>query len=157
MSRKMLGVARKLTDPQARERELAKGTGKRNKLLGAASRLLPLANYLRLQQRLQRSLLPLFLLGITALLSLAAFGIAANQEKPDKPIIINNQITCPCDPVKPPALPELEPVLFDTGKALVSNAGLAAIQRARDALVKFPDAVLLIQAHTDTVATDESM
>lgn len=151
---KKLGEARKLPDPQARERELAKGTSARDKLLGSASRLLPLAIYLRLQQRLQRSLLSLFFLGIVALLSLAAYGIATHQEKPDKPIIINNLITCPCAPRKPPGLPELEPVLFDAGKALVSTEGLAAIQRARDALVRFPDAVLLIRAHTDTVAGD---
>ena len=146
---KKLGEARKLPDPQARERELAKGTSARDKLLGSASRLLPLAIYLRLQQRLQRSLLSLFFLGIVALLSLAAYGIATHQEKPDKPIIINNLITCPCDPRKPPGLPELEPVLFDAGRALVSTEGLAAIQRARDALVRFPDAVLLIRAHTE--------
>jgi hypothetical protein len=107
-----LGKARELPDPQAREQALAKGASTRDKLLASASRLLPLAIYLRLQQRLQRSLLPLFLLGIVALLSLAAYGIATHREKPDKPVVINNHITCPCDPVKPPGLPELDPVLL---------------------------------------------
>lgn len=151
---KNLVNARELKDTQAREQALAKGTSTRDKLLGSAGRLLPLAIYLRLQQRLQRSLLPLFLLGILALLSLAAFGVSTHQEKPDKPVVINNQVNCPCDPVHPSARPELDPVLFDTGKALVSKEGLAAIQHARDELLKAPEAVLLIRAHTDTVASD---
>lgn len=153
---KKLAQARELEDPLARQHALTKGASTRDKLLGSAGSLLPLAIYLRLQQRLQRSLLPLFLLGVIALLSLAAFGMSTHPDKPDRdrPAVINNYIGCPCDTAKPAGRPHLDPVLFDTGKAWVSEAGIRAIQRARDELLKSADTVLLIQSHTDTVAAD---
>ncbi len=50
-------------------------------------------------------------------------------------------------------MPELDPVLFETGQARIAATGLQAIQPARGELAKWPQAALLIRAHTDTVAS----
>lgn len=136
---------------------MAQGRSQRDKYLAQAGRLLPIATYLRLQQRLQRALLPLFGLGITAPLSLAAFGVVVHrgdQDRTGTPVIVNNCVTCPCEPQEPTQMPTLDPVLFDTGKASVFRDGIAAIERARNELLQRASTVLLLRAYTDTVASE---
>ncbi|KPD14770.1 hypothetical protein ADM96_37570 [Burkholderia sp. ST111] len=133
---------------------LAKGLSSRKRIDDAVIELLPLALYLLLQQRLTRSIRPLFILGIAALISLAIYGIAVHSDAPKQPgsaVVVLNDIK-PADKVQDSKLPILESVLFNTGKAVVSMDGIKAVQAARDAMRDHPDAVLLVLAHTDTVA-----
>jgi flagellar motor protein MotB len=132
---------------------LAKGLRSRKLIDDTVIGLLPLALYLRLQRRLTQSIPPLFILGVTALISLAIYGIAAHVDAPKPPgggAVVFNDVK-PAGAVQDAKLPILASVLFDTGKAVVSMDGIKAVQAARDAMRDRPDTVLLVLAHTDTV------
>jgi outer membrane protein OmpA-like peptidoglycan-associated protein len=133
---------------------LANGLKSRKSIDDAVISLLPLALYLRLQHRLDESIRPLFILGIAALMSLVLYGIAVHSDAPKQPgtaVVVLNDLKEP-DKLQHSKLPVLGSVLFDTGKAIVSMSGVKAVEAARDALRDRPEAVLLVLAHTDTVA-----
>ena len=117
------------------------------------SRLLDFALYYRMYSRLQDAGGWLFLMGIGALLSLAMFAYAANPKKEQEPsdpsyVVIDHR------PSHYQMAPNLAPVLFATGSADVTPMGLETIAVARNFLRTNPEDVLLLRAHTDTVASD---
>ncbi|WP_398491663.1 OmpA family protein [Variovorax sp.] len=135
----------------------SQGIQSRNRLYTTVNDLLPFAIYFRLQTRLQRALPRLVTSGIVALVALAIYGILTHEkksdEKPSAPIINFFGLTPSAPPVVSPAtLPSLKPILFLTGRAEVSEEGLVAVEQARNALRRHPEVLLLIRAHTDTVA-----
>jgi outer membrane protein OmpA-like peptidoglycan-associated protein len=109
------------------------------------------ASYLRYYNRLMTEVPRLFVLAAAALLSLGAFAwAAAKQEaKPPGPVTVQ---CCPLPP-KPVDAPHFPPVVFGTGRATVTSQHIETIARARDFLRTNSDAVLLLKAHTDTVAS----
>lgn len=148
-----------IADPVLRAQEILKGKNARAKNWAAVAKVLPLAQYLRVQQRFEKEQVWMAVLSGLALLMLLGFAVASTA--PDKKVdpvdhVINIQNHCgsACDG-KPPApeLPRLPAVLFETNLAIVSKEGLASIQLARDALKDNPRTLLLLQAHTDTMAS----
>lgn len=121
------------------------------------AKVLPFAQYLRLQHRFEKEQRWMAGLSSLALLCLVLFNLAATP--PEKaptpishPIIIQNHCPGPCGDPQPPtaALPALPAVLFAHDKATLTPEGEQAIQTARDEMQKHPRALLLVQAHTDT-------
>lgn len=154
-------VKRKLDElyVQVRSDETAAAIGigetRRREIDVALDGLLPLALYLRLQSRLENAIPWLFGFGIAALLALGIFGIAAHEEKA-KPDATKLQyiVASSGSEVVPPKYPVLSPILFETGKADLSEQSYRAIEAAREQLRTHPEAALLLVAHTDTVASD---
>jgi outer membrane protein OmpA-like peptidoglycan-associated protein len=111
------------------------------------------ASYLRLYNRLIDNVPTLLGLATGALIALLVFAWAANPKKDDaKP----PQVLVHGFPVSTPTLlPELAPVLFASGRADLTEEGLAAIAKARDFLWANPQTALLLRAHTDMVASQE--
>ena len=109
------------------------------------------ASYLRYYNRLMTEVPRLFGFAAAALLSLGAFAwAAAKQEaKPPGPVTVQ---CCPLPP-KPVDAPHFPPVVFATGRATVTSQHIETIAHARDFLRTNADAVLLLKAHTDTVAS----
>lgn len=121
------------------------------------AKVLPFAQYLRLQHRFEQEQPWMAGLSSLALLCLVLFNLAATPPEKDPapishPIIIQNHCPGPCGDPKPPtaALPALPAVLFAHDKAILTPEGEQAIQTARDEMQKHPRALLLVQAHTDT-------
>lgn len=149
-----------IADPVLRAQEILKGKSARAKNWAAVAKVLPLAQYLRLQHRFEKEQPWMAGLSGLALLMLLGFAIASTApEKKDDPtdhvIHIQNHCDQACDgrpPVAPP-LPQLPAVLFEPDRAVVSTEGLAAIELARNALRDNPRTLLLLQAHTDTMAS----
>lgn len=147
-------------DKVAHARSVQEGMHARASNWAAIAKVLPLAQYLRLHRRFEKEQFWMALCSLLALVLLLGFVIASTvpkeKEPPaDHPITINNHCggTCPVQPPPPPALPVLPPVLFDNNKASLTPEGRAAIQVARDALHANARTLLLVQAHTDTVAS----
>lgn len=122
--------------------------------------LLPLAQYLRLKRRFEKEQVWMALFALLALLSLVGFTVVSTvPDTPTQhPITIHNECATHCGqppppPPQPTAFPALPPLRFEPGKARLSAAGLQAIQTARDAMNDHPRALLLVQAHTDTMAS----
>lgn len=115
--------------------------------------LIGFAMYFLLKRRFDHALPRLFVCGAIALLSLAAFAVLTHEKKgsDDKATRITNVLPPAAEPQRVP--PALTPVLFSTGSAHIAAEGLSAIEKARQALRENPDMVLLIRAHTDTVAS----
>lgn len=148
-----------IADPVLRAQEILKGKSARAKHWAAVAKVLPLAQYLRVQHRFEKEQLWMAVLSGLALLMLLGFAVASTvPDKKDDPvdhvIHIQNHCGSACDG-KPPApeLPRLPAVLFETNQAIVSKEGLAAIELARNALHDNPRTLLLLQAHTDTMAS----
>ena len=154
--KRRLEEAKSHADPAERARLIAKGQGLRAQLLAGVDKRLPLAQYLRLQQRFEREQPWMAAFGILALLALLGFGMVTGvpekKEAPPAPVIHVDACPGSCPGTPPITLPALSPVLFDSGSANLSAAGQAAIQLARDALNRHPRTLLLVQAHTDTMA-----
>ena len=148
-----------IADPVLRAQEILKGKPARAKNWAAVAKVLPLAQYLRLQHRFEKEQLWMAVLSGLALLMLLGFAIASTPpDKKDDPtdhiIHIQNHCGSACDGKPPvPELPRLPAVLFETNQAIVSKEGLAAIELARNALHDNPRTLLLLQAHTDTMAS----
>jgi outer membrane protein OmpA-like peptidoglycan-associated protein len=137
--------------------EIRKGESLRREIDVAVDNLLGLGLYLRLQVRLQDAIPWLFGFGISALLALGIFGIAAHEKKNEvKPDSTRSQnIVINSEPVTAsPKYPALLPILFDTGKAALSEQSYRSIEVVREQLRAHPEAALLLVAHTDTVASD---
>ncbi len=159
--KRKLEETKSIQDPTEKARALAAGQGLRTKLLAEVNRLLPLAQYLRLQQRFEREQPRMAAFGVLALLALLGFTIAAGvpEKKENPPPPVDHHTihidACPgaCAQHPPRMLPRLPAVLFDTGSAELSTASQAALQAVRDALRHHPGTLLLVQAHTDTMAS----
>lgn len=146
-------------DKVAHAKAVQAGMSARAKNWAAIAKVLPLAQYLRLHRRFENEQRWMAAFSLLALVCLLGFVIVSTVPKEkdsptDHPITINNHCggTCPVQP-PPPALPVLPPVLFDNNKASITHEGRAAIQVARDALHANARTLLLVQAHTDTVAS----
>ncbi len=147
-------------DSAKRAKSIQEGMSVRAKHWAVIARLLPLAQYLRLNRRFEDAQFQMTLFSALALASLLAFAIVSTvPDKKDDPTdhVINIQNHCgqACDgqpPVSPP-LPVLPAVLFAPDRATLSKEGLAAIELARNALRENPRTLLLLQAHTDTMAS----
>lgn len=112
------------------------------------------AAFFRLHHRVVGATPRVTKLGVGALVFLAVFAWAANPAKGD----LAQKVTVlqPFDikgPSSPPegALPQLQPILFELGKAEIDAAGLKAVAKAREFLRANPAAGLLLFAHTDTL------
>jgi outer membrane protein OmpA-like peptidoglycan-associated protein len=146
-----------VADPVLRAKSIEDGMKARAGNWAAIAKVLPLAQYLRLHRRFDQEQRWMALLSVLALVSLLGFAVASTvpdkKEDPvDHPITIHNHCGNTCG-TPAPDLPRLPAVLFDNDKASVSTEGLATIQRARDVLRANPRTLLLVQAHTDTVAS----
>lgn len=143
-------------DKAAHARDIQAGMNARARHWAVIAKVLPLAQYLRLHQRFEREQRWMAGLSLLALLLLLGFVVVSTVPKEkEPPVIINNHCggACPVPPPPPPpALPVLPPVLFAPGEARITPQGRAAIQTARDALNANARTLLLVQAHTDTVA-----
>lgn len=117
-------------------------------------RIVAFASYCRLYNRVRRDMPFILGLGALSLLSLMVFSVLAKGPPEDKPPTI---VIAPLDGdhkiADPIAEPTLQPVHFATGSAHIDDAGLTAIQRARDELLARPGSALLLTAYTDTVGT----
>lgn len=149
-----------IADPVLRAQEILKGKSARAKNWAAVAKVLPLAQYLRVQHRFEKEQPWMAGLSGLALLMLLGFAIASTApDKKDDPtdhvIHIQNHCgqACGGQPPVPPPLPQLPAVLFEPDRAVVSKEGLAAIELARNALRENPRTLLLLQAHTDTMAS----
>jgi outer membrane protein OmpA-like peptidoglycan-associated protein len=115
------------------------------------------ASYLRYYNRLMTEVPRLFGLATAALLSLGAFAWAAAKQEPKAPAPPVTVQCCPAptvpDNTKAAEAPYFPAVLFDSGRATVTPQHVETIARARDFLRTNADAVLLLKAHTDTVAS----
>lgn len=126
-------------------------------LEGYRGRAVTYAAYLRFYDRLRRSVPWLVALGVIALLGLLVFGVVVKSKSAEdqKVIVINVDRTGGAftDQLAPTKLPGLDSVRFTPGSARITDDGLAAVSRARDALREHATASLLLLAHTDTVAS----
>ncbi len=127
----------------------------------ALNDLLPVASYERLQNAVASAIPKLFAYGGAAFLSLVVFSLFTGGTKgKDKPAttIIQTQVLPDASPASAPitSLPLLAPVLFASGKNDISAEAMEPLRRARDELQRHPDAVLLIRAQTDTVASSRT-
>jgi outer membrane protein OmpA-like peptidoglycan-associated protein len=121
--------------------------------------ILAYAVYQRFYSRLRRATPRLLILGVGALVALMVFSFAVQASKKDDKaptIIVVPLSNTPAitSPAPPPAVSEksdVGSVYFATGRADVSKAGLAAIERARNVLLAKADTALLLIARTDTV------
>ena len=130
-----------------------------NELDAFVSKIMDFAIYSRLYHRLNMELPWLFGFATTALIFLFTFACLVN-DKHDKAGSNPPSQTFYMAQVGYGAgngaerEPDLDPVLFTTGSAEVTKDGLAAINRVREYLAKHPDALVLLLAHTDTVASE---
>ncbi len=146
-------------DKVAHAKSVQQGMNARARNWAAIAKVLPLAQYLRLHRRFekeQRWMAAFSLLALVFLLGFVIVSTVPKEKEPpaDHPITIHNHCggTCPVPPPSP-VLQVLPPVLFDNNKASITPEGRAAIQVARDALHANARTLLLVQAHTDTVAS----
>lgn len=122
-------------------------------------RILAYGSYVRFYNRLRRATPLLFFLGIAALLALMAFTVIAKAPAENKtPTVVVATVSGEPAPAPPPPVidePALPAIYFATGSAHISEAGVAAIQRARDELLAHPRSSLLLMAYTDTVGSSK--
>lgn len=154
---KPLKADKGVTDAEAAriEAEVALWRQSRDSYIKALDDLLEIATFIRLKRRFDLALPRLFISGALALLALGAYAVMTHEKKSDEKSAAG--VTNVFERIEPPpaassAFPRLLPVLFATGKAEVSADGMKAIEAARQALRQHPHALLLIRAHTDTVA-----
>lgn len=114
------------------------------------------AAYSRLRYRIVKGCNRAFVLGFLALLAIGMFSWAVGQKKEDKKDPPAAQVFVVQPPAAPPpsppaaALPALNPILFETGRAALSTEGMAELAKARDYLRGHPDTAVLAFAYTDT-------
>nr|WP_284507926.1 OmpA family protein [Caballeronia sp. GACF4] len=98
-------------------------------------------------------------LGFAALVAIGVFSWAVGQKKEvkvDPPVtqvfVIATPVSNPPPPPSPPvaALPALNPILFETGKAVLSAEGMTELAKSRDYLRGHRDTCVLVLAYTDT-------
>lgn len=114
------------------------------------------AAYVRLRYRIVKGCNRVFVLGFLALLAIGMFSWAVGQKKEDKSDALPAQVFF----IEPPAAllrspaseapPALDPIMFETGRAVLSVEGMAELAKARDYLRSHPFAGVLIFAYTDT-------
>lgn len=146
-----------VTDKEAAEieAEVAPWRASRDSYIKALNDLLDLASFIRMKRRFDLALPRLFISGAVALIALGGYAVLTHEKKSDDKSApsVTNVFERPNLPAaESKSYPRLLPVLFATGKADVSAEGMKAIEAARDALRQHPQAVLLVRAHTDTVA-----
>lgn len=116
------------------------------------------AAYSRLRYRIVRGCQRALVLGFLALLAIGMFSWAVGQKREDKTEAPMAQVFVVQPPAAPPppsspgaaALPMLNPILFETGRATLSIEGTAEIAKARDYLRSHPETGVLVFAYTDT-------
>ncbi|WP_143040631.1 OmpA family protein [Paraburkholderia caballeronis] len=113
------------------------------------------AAFTRMHYRVVKGCNEAFVLGFLALLAIGVFSWAIGQKKDAPPqifVVPPVPVPPPSPPVLPPvaALPDLRPILFETGKAELLVDGLAELAKARDYLRGHPETGLLALAYTDT-------
>lgn len=114
------------------------------------------ASYLRLYRAVMREIPVLFGLGTGALVFLLIFAWATYTPKngdtnPTVVVVPGGSPSTDCTKTNA-SLPRFDPVLFATGRADVLPEGFEVIAKARDLLRTNAEALLLLLAHTDTVA-----
>lgn len=114
------------------------------------------AAYARLHARVEGGMKRLQRLGLLALLALAVFALASNPAKSrdegsSGAVIVTGARDRAGEDAALPKVERLDPVLFETGRAALTDDALRAIGTARDALRRRTDSALLVFAHTDTV------
>jgi outer membrane protein OmpA-like peptidoglycan-associated protein len=129
---------------------------------GALNRLLDFALYQILYARLAKAQPRLFFLGLATLTSLTisvAVAKAVKAEKDESPTILIFQPERNAPGPGPERglrtdekMTPLSPVLFQPGSTEIAPAGLEAIEKARAVLSQNEKLVLLLAAHTDTMA-----
>lgn len=137
---------------------VAKLTTHLAELEAALQRALDFALYQILYARLDSAKPQLFGLGLATLACLTvsvAVGKAARTEKFDPVTLMVFQAGSQQSKPTLDEVPRLEPVLFQPGSAQITAPGLAAIEIAREVLEKNPGYVLLLAAHTDTMASEQ--
>jgi len=115
------------------------------------------AAYTRLRYRIVKGCNEAFVLGFAALVAIGVFSWAVGQKKEDKKEVPVAQIFVvqpppALPPPSPPvaALPAVNPILFETGKAVLSIEGITELAKVRDYMRGHPDIGVLALAYTDT-------
>lgn len=109
--------------------------------------------YTRLRYRIVKGCNLAFRLGFLALVAIGVFSWAVGHDKKDAPVAQIFVVQPPAAlPPSPPmaALPAVNPILFETGQAVLSTEGMAELAKARDYLRGHPDIGVLALAYTDT-------
>lgn len=119
----------------------------------ALQAVLDWATFYRMRYRIAKGCNRVFVLGFMTLLAIGTFswaiGPTTEDEKkvPTAQILLVQPTTVPSSPAE---LPELDPVLFEVGRAALSAEGLTQLAKARAYLRAHPGTAVLVLAYSGT-------